>query len=196
MKIVCGLAAGGILFAAGAAADELNIPVKMPELTPLEKMCADPAADHFLEMDISQRPPAGAVRVQRVSAWVTPDGVFHWPFVMRIRNIGDQPFFGKAGQQSVVVTEDDVIAGKKGRVVSSTPFTTIPGHSGVAARFEFSAPAADMAKAKFHRIFTLAIQYNNKDEQLINGKNGDCELKNNSFFVEFDGSRKGWIFAK
>ena len=198
MRVIGGLAGAAILLAANASADELNIPVtvKLPDLTPLEKPCSDPAADHFMEIDISQRPPAGATRVQRVSGWVTADGVFHWPFVMRIRNIGDQPFYGKAGEQAVVVTEDDVSAGKKGRVVSSTPFTTIAGHSGVAARFEFAAPAADVAKGKFHRIYTLAIQYNNKSEQLINGRNGDCDLRNNTFFVEFDGSRKGWIFAK
>jgi hypothetical protein len=198
MKRVFGLAGAAVALSAGALAAELVIPqtVKLPDLKPLVAPCSDPAADRFLEIDISQRPPAGATRVQRVSGWVTPDGMFHWPFVMRVRNIGDQPFFGKAGEQAVTITEDDITGGKKGRVVATVPFQNIPAHSGVAARFMFSAPADNVANGKFRRLYTLSIQYNKKSEQLINGKNGDCDLQNNTFAVEFDGSRKGWIFAK
>lgn len=193
---VCALA-----FAAatgGAVAADLTIPqhVRLPDLDPLIKTCADPAADHFLEVDISKRPPAGATRVQRVSGWVTPDGMFHWPFVMRIRNVGDKPFAGKAGKQSVVITEDDLATGRKGRVAATAAFDRIEPRSGVAARFEFTAPAVDVAKGRFHRIYTLSIKYDLMDEALVNGPFGDCELRNNTFFVEFDGSRKGWIFAK
>jgi hypothetical protein len=134
--------------------------------------------------------------VQRLSAWVTPDGVFHWPFVMRARNLGDQPFFGKTGEQSVVITEDDVLAGKKGRVVASVPFDRIAAHSGIAARFVFTAPADQVEKGKFRRVYTLALKYKNEGVGLISGRNGDCNLKNNTFAVEFDGSRKSWIFVK
>jgi hypothetical protein len=115
---------------------------------------------------------------------------------MRVRNIGDKAFAGKAGKQSVVVTEDDLASGKKGRVVASVPFDRIEPRSGVAARFEFAAPAVDVQKGRFHRIYTLSIKYDQMDEALINGPFGDCELRDNSFFVEFDGSRKGWIFGK
>jgi hypothetical protein len=195
-----GLVLGAVLFAVcGAAyAAELKIPkeVRLPELEPLVPSCSDPAADRFLEIDISQRPPAGATRVQRLSAWVTPDGVFHWPFVMRARNIGDQPFLGKPGEQAVVITEDDVSTGKKGRVVANVPFDRIAAHSGIAARFKFTAPADQVEKGKFRRVFTLSLDYKKMDVGLINGRNGDCNLKNNTFAVEFDGSRKGWIFVK
>ena len=192
---------GALALAAGAwaAAPAITVPatVQLPQLEPLVPPCSDPAADHFLEVDISKRAPADATKVQRLSAWVTSDGVFHWPFVMRARNIGDQPFSAsKPGAQSVVVTEDDLSSGKKGRVAGSTPFDKIPAHSGIAVRFEFTAPAADVAKGKFHRVYTLSLKYDNQDEALINGRYGDCNLRNNSFFVEFDGSRKGWIFGK
>ena len=190
------VAAAGLAFAAADAPLNIPVTVHLPELEPLVPACADPAADHFLEIDISQRPPAGATRVQKISAWVTADGVFHWPFVMRVRNIGDQPFFGKPGKQSVVVTEDDLAAKTKGKVLNSTPFDRVPPRSGVAARFEFTAPAEFVQKANFHRIVTLSIKYDEMGQALVTGQNGDCNLRNNSFFVEFDGSRKGWIFGK
>jgi len=196
LRSVCLLALAVTASAAGAA--ELTIPktVRLPDLDPLISPCADPAADRFLEIDISQRPPAGATRVQRVSGWVTPDGIFHWPFVMRVRNIGDKPFAGKKGLQSVVVTEDDLIAGKKGKVVAKIPFERINPRSGVAARFEFTAPAETVQKARFRRVYTLSIKYDRMDQQLLNGPFGDCDLQNNTFAVEFNGGRKGWIFAK
>jgi hypothetical protein len=199
VRVLIVAAAAALAGQASAAPPQIKIPptVQLPQLEPLVPTCSDPAADHFLEVDISKRAPADATKVQRLSAWVTNDGVFHWPFVMRIRNIGDTPFSAsKPGAQSVIVTEDDLTAGKKGRVVGSTVFDQIPAHSGVAVRFEFTAAAADVEKGKFHRIYTLSIKYDNQDEALINGRFGDCNLNNNKFFVEFDGSRKGWIFGK
>ncbi len=198
MKWIAIAAFGTVVLAGTSAAAELNIPkhVVLPQLEPLVPSCADPAADRFLEVDIAQRPPAGATRVQRLSAWVTPDGVFHWPFVMRVRNIGDQPFMGKPGQQAVVVTEDDLAAGKKGRVVASVPFDRIAQHSGIAARFEFTAPAAEIEKGKFRRVYTLSVQYKHLGLEITNSRYGDCNLRNNSFVVDIDGSRKGWISAK
>ncbi len=183
---------------ASAHGAELKIPsnVVLPQLEPLVPPCADPAADRFLEVDISQRPPAGATRVQRLSAWVTSDGIFHWPFVMRARNIGDQPFMGKPGEQAAVVIEDDLVAGKKGRVVASVPFDRIAQHSGVAIRFEFAAPVADVEKGKFRRVYTLAIQYKKLGGEIVNTRYGDCNLRNNTFAIELDGSRKGWLSAK
>jgi len=76
----------------GARADEplkLPITVKLPDPQPLIPNCADPAADHFLTLDMWTRPPAGSTQVSAVHAYLTPDGVFHWPFVMRVRNLGD-----------------------------------------------------------------------------------------------------------
>jgi hypothetical protein len=187
-----------IVASVAATAQPLSIPtsVQLPQLKPLVSPCADPAADRFLEVDISKRPPPGATRVQRLSAWVTPDGVFHWPFVMRIRNLGDQPFMGTAGKQSAVVTLDDMTAKTKGTVVGETPFERIAAHSGVAVRFEFTAPAESVQKAKFRRVYTLSIKYNELNEAIVSSRNGDCDLLNNSFAIEFDGSRKGWLFAK
>ena len=106
---------------ASAAPPSVTVPdhVQIPQLKSLISSCSDPAADHWLEIDISQRPPAGAARVQKLSGWTTEDGIFHWPFVMRIRNIGDKPFVGKAGKQSVVVTEND--AGRAPSVVRRPP---------------------------------------------------------------------------
>lgn len=192
------LGTAGALGLAVAAPPTVAIPdhVQIPQLKPLIATCSDPAADRWLEIDISQRPPAGAARVQKVSGWTTEDGVFHWPFVMRIRNIGDKPFVGKPGKQSVVVTEDDVATGKKGRVVASVPFDRIEPRSGVAARFLFEAPAADMNKGKFHRIYKLSIKYDELNEQIVNGQFGDCDLQNNSYSMEIDGGRKGWIIAR
>ena len=183
---------------AAAAPPVVDIPshVQLPQLKPLYSTCADPAADRWLEIDITQRPPAGAARVQKVSGWTTEDGVFHWPFVMRIRNTGDKPFVGKPGKQNVVVTEDDIQGAKKSRVVATVPFDRIEPHSGVAARFLFEAPAADVNKGKFHRIYTLSIKYDELGDQIVNGQFGDCDLRNNSFFFEVDGSRKGWIIGK
>lgn len=183
---------------AAAQAADIKIPnhVILPQFEPLVPSCADPAADRFLEVDISQRPPAGATRVQRLSAWATSDGVFHWPFVMRVRNIGDQPFLGKPGEQAVIVTEDDLATGKKGRVVGNVPFDRIAPHSGVAVRFEFTAPVADVEKGKFRRTYTLAIQYQKLSGQIANTRTGDCNLSNNTFTIQIDGSRKGWISGK
>lgn len=198
MKSTVFAALATIALAGTAGAAELNIPkhVVLPQLEPLVPPCADLAADRFLEVDIAQRPPAGATRIQRLSAWVTPDGIFHWPFVMRVRNIGDQPFMGKPGEQAVVVTEDDLAAGKKGRIVASVPFDRIAPHSGLAARFEFAAPAADIEKGKFRRVYTLSIQYKHLGVEVTNSRTGDCNLRNNTFAIDIDGSRKGWISAK
>jgi hypothetical protein len=198
MKFAALPAVATLTVCGSTAAAELVIPkhVQLPDLVPLVSSCSDPAADRFMEIDISQRPPAGATRVQRVGGWVTSDGVYHWPFVVRIRNIGDQPFIGKPGQQDAVVTEDDRVAGTKGRVVASVPFDRIAQHSGLAVRFTFTAPTTQVEQGKFRRVYTLSLNYKNQGYELINGRNGDCNLRNNTFTVEFDGSRKGWIFAK
>ncbi|NOT40809.1 MAG: hypothetical protein HOP13_09975 [Alphaproteobacteria bacterium] len=194
MRVVKILAIASLAIGVAQAAD-LVVPkeVKLPDLEPLLPPCSDPAADRFLEIDFSQRAPAGATRVQRIGAWVTPDGVFHWPFVMRVRNIGDQPFFGKPNEQAAVLTEIDVAAGNKSREVASVPFDKIMPHSGVAVRFIFTAPADQIAKAKFKRLYTLAIKYKTDVSQ---SRTGDCNIRNNTFAIEFDGSRKGWVFAK
>ena len=182
-----------------AAADTptVTVPttVKLPDLEPLIEPNADPAADHFLEIDFSHRPPAGATSVQRIGAWVTPDGVFHWPFVMRIRNIGDKPFQGKAGEQFVIVTEEDLLTNKK-KEISRTPFDHIEPRSGVAARFEFAAPAESVQKPKFHRIYTLAIKFEERNGVVASAAYTDGNLQNNSFKIEFDSSKVGWIFQK
>lgn len=196
VRLMCAASFAALAFAANAAPIKIPDNVKLPEVEPLVSPCADPAVDRFLEVDISQRPPAGTERVQRISAWVTPDGVLHWPFVMRVRNIGDQPFYGKAGKQSAVLTEDDVSAKTKGKVVAKVPFDQIKAHSGLAVRFLFEAKAADVEAGKFHRIYTLSIKYDQLDQSITESKTGDCDLRNNTWFVEFDGSRKGWIFAK
>ena len=198
MKSAVAPAFASTLSLATATAADLAIPkhVRLPDLVPLVSACSDPAADRFIEIDISQRPPAGATRVERVGGWVTSDGIYHWPFVARIRNIGDQPFIGKTGQQDAIVSEDDLVTGTKGRVVASVPFERVAQHSGLAVRFAFTAPADLVAKGKFRRVYTLSLNYKNQDYALINGRNGDCNLRNNEWFVEFDGSRKGWIFAK
>ena len=201
MKMSIGFSLLALAMSAAANAQgvpPLTIPatVQLPRLKPLVPPCADPAADRFLEIDISKRPPPGATRVPRLGAWVTPDGIFHWPFVMRVRNIGDQPFMGKAWMQSAIVIEDEFAGKTKGKVAGETKFDRIAAHSGVAVRFEFTAPAEVVRKATFHRIYTLSLKYDELGEAIVNGKNGDCDLLNNSFAVEFDGSRKGWIFAK
>jgi hypothetical protein len=197
--LLSGVAALGLAtFGAAAAPGEFTVPVgvKLPEVEPLIPACADPAVDRFIEVDISQRPPAGATRIQKLSGWVTADGVFHWPLVMRLRNVGDKVFAGKPGLQRAVLTEDDLKTGKKGRVVATVPFDRIEPRGGVGVRFEFTAKAEDMQKQNFHRIFTLAIKYDRMDASIVENKFGDCNLRNNEWFVEFDGSRKGWIFAK
>ena len=186
----------GAAFAASAPPLTIPITVKLPDLEPLVTPNADPAADHFIEIDFAHRPPPGATPVQRIGAWVTADGVFHWPFVMRIRNIGDKPFMGKPGKQFVIVTMDDLAAKATGQEVSKTPFDRVDPRSGVAARFEFTAPAADVQAAKFHRIYTLSIRYDQLDMAIAGGPFGDSNLLNNSFKIEFDGSRKGWVFEK
>jgi hypothetical protein len=190
------IAVGVTANAQGTPALAIPAEVQLPQMKPLVPACADPAADRFLEIDISKRPPAGATRVARLNAWVTPDGVFHWPFVMRVRNIGDQPFIGKPWMQSAIVIDDEFAGRTKGKVAGETKFDRIPAHSGVAVRFEFTAPAEVVQKAKFHRVYTLSIKYDQVNENIVTSHNGDCDLLNNSFVVEFDGSRKGWIFAK
>ena len=117
-------------------------------------------------------------------------------FVMRVRNIGDQPFMGKPMLQSAIVIEDEFAGKTRGKVAGETKFDRIPAHSGVAVRFEFAAPVEVMRKATFHRIYTLSLKYDELSDAIVTGKNGDCDLQNNSFVIEFDGSRKGWIFAK
>jgi hypothetical protein len=170
--------------------------IQIPPLVPLVPPCADPAADRFIEIDISQRPPPGSTRVPRLSGWITPDGLFHWPFVMRVRNIGDQPFFGKPNRQYAAITETDIKGGGKARVVAKVQFDRIAAHSGLAMRFEFVAPADQAKRGRFHRRYALAITYEGMDGAIVNGRNGDCDLLNNKFSIEFDGSRKNWIFGK
>lgn len=181
-----------------AAADEpLNIPntVHLPDLEPLIPNCADPAADHFITIDMWARPPAGTMQVAKLHAWVTPDGVFHWPLVMRVRNLGDQPFIGKPGQQSAVITEDDVVANAKGREVGSQKFDRIEPRGSLLVHFEFTAPRSAVEKQSFHRIYTLKLKLNESDGKALEGPYGDCHAKNNSYFFELDGSRKGWFVA-
>lgn len=192
LGIVCALGLAG-----AAAAQQFTVPVgvKLPELDPLISPCADPAVDRFIEIDISQRPPAGAMRIQKLSGWVTSDGVFHWPFVMRLRNIGDKAFIGKPGAQRAVLTETDQLSGKT-REVTTAPFDRIEPRGGVGVRFQFEAPAADMQKQRFRRVFKLAIKYDRLDESIVSNQFGDCDLRNNEFSIVIDGSRKGWIFAK
>lgn len=189
---ICALA-----FAMGAQAQEFDVPVgvMLPEIEPLIPACADPAADRFIEVDISQRAPAGTTRIQKLSGWVTADGVFHWPLVMRLRNVGDRVFVGKPGLQRAVVTEQDLLSGKTREVVT-VPFDRIDPRGGVGVRFHFTAPAADMAKQRFKKVFKLAIKYDRMDASIVNNQYGDCNLQNNEFSLTFDGSRKGWIFAK
>lgn len=183
--------------AATAQAQEFDVPVgvKLPEIEPLIPDCADPAADRFIEVDISQRAPAGTTRIQKLSGWVAADGVFHWPLVMRLRNVGDRTFAGKPGAQRAVLTEQDLLSGKT-REVMAVPFDRIDPRGGVGVRFQFTAPAADMAKQRFKKVFKLAVKYDRLDASIVSNKFGDCNLQNNEFSVTFDGSRKGWIFAK
>ena len=183
--------------AAAFAADAIKIPqtMNMPVLEPLVPPCADPAADHFIEIDISQRPPAGSARVQRISGWVTADGVLHWPFVMRVRNIGDQVFIGTPGKQSAQLIEKDLAKGTT-KTLATVPFDRVPAHSGVAVRFEFDAPAKEVEKGKFHRLYTLEINYGKQNDAIANPRYGDCNMRNNSFSIELDGSRPKWIYAK
>ncbi|MDZ4866097.1 MAG: hypothetical protein SGI91_02140 [Alphaproteobacteria bacterium] len=189
---VCALA---FTLSAQAQAFDVPVGVKLPEIDPLIPACADPAADHFIEVDISQRPPAGTTRIQKLSGWVTPEGVFHWPLVMRLRNVGDRVFAGKPGLQRAVLTEQDLLSGKT-REVMTVPFDRIDPRGGVGVRFQFTAPAADMAKQRFKKVFKLAIKYDRLDASIVSNQYGDCNLQNNEFSVTFDGSRKGWIFAK
>lgn len=178
-------------------AQEFTVPVgvRLPELDPLIPPCADPAADRFIEVDISQRAPAGTTRIQKLSGWVSADGIFHWPLVMRLRNIGDKVFVGKPGLQRAVLTEQDLLTGKT-REVAKVPFDRIDPRGGVGVRFQFEAPAADMQKQRFKKVFKLAIKYDQLDASIVSNTFGDCDLQNNEFSVTFDGSRKGWIFAK
>ena len=183
---------------AGAdTAAPLTLPntIKLPDVAPLIPDCADPAADHFITLDLWQRPPAGATQVGVVHAWLTPDGIFHWPFVMRVRNLGDQPFIGKPGRQSAVVTEDDIVAKTKGREVGSAKFDRIEPHGALLVHFEFTAPRAAIEHHDFHRIYTLTLKLDETDSKALEGQYGDCHPANNQYHVEFDGSRSGWIFA-
>ena len=172
----------------------LPVTVHLPDVAPLIPDCADPAADHFISLDIWQRPPPGATQVGVVHAWLTSDGIFHWPFVMRVRNLGDQPFVGKPGAQSAVVTEDDIVAKTKDRVVGSIKFDRLEPHGAALVHFEFTATRAAIEKQSFHRIYTLSLKLSG-DQKALESMYGDCHPKNNDYHVEFDGSRKGWIFA-
>jgi hypothetical protein len=169
--------------------------IHLPDINPLIPNCADPAADHFISLDIWQRPPAGATQVGVVHAWLTADGVFHWPFVMRVRNLGDQPFIGKPGKQSAVVSEDDIVAKTKDREVGSLKFDRIEPHGSMLVHFEFTAPRAAIEQHNFHRIYTLTLKLDETDQKALESLYGDCHPANNKFHVEFDGSRTGWIFG-
>ena len=81
------LGTAGALGLAAAAPPEVTVPghVQIPELKPLISTCSDPAADHWLEIDISQRPPAGAARVQKISGWT------EIPQVLTIASQGGDP---------------------------------------------------------------------------------------------------------
>jgi hypothetical protein len=193
-------AAFAVLIAAASSANAaapLTLPntVHLPDVAPLIPNCADPAADHFITIDMWSRQPAGATQVGVVHAWLTPDGIFHWPFVMRVRNLGDQPFIGKPGKQSAVVTEDDVVANTKGRQVGSQTFDRIEPHGSLLVHFEFAAPRAVIEAQSFHRIYTLELKLDETDQKALESKYGDCHPKNNKYFIEIDGSRKGWVFA-
>ncbi len=181
-----------------AAADQapLQLPntIRLPDPAPLIPNCSDPAADHFISLDLWARPPAGAQVLTVQHAWVTSDGIFHWPFVMRVRNVGDQPFIGKPGQQVATITEDNLVAGTKGKEVGSTKFDRIDQHGALLVHFEFTAPRAEIEQHSFHRIYTLSLTFND-DQKLLEGTFGDCHPTNNTYHIEFDGSRKGWIFA-
>lgn len=169
--------------------------IRLPDPPPLIPNCSDPAADHFLSLDLWQRPPAGAQQFAVQHAWLTPDGIFHWPFVMRVRNLGDQPFVGKPGKQSAIVTEDDLLAGTKGKEIGSAKFDRIDQHGALLVHFEFTAPRAAVESGKFHRIYTLTLKFDETDQKGLESKYGDCRTNNNKYFVELDGSRKGWFFA-
>jgi len=186
-----------LAFTLSAQAQEFTVPgsVKLPDLEPLIPACADPAVDHFIEVDISQRPPAGVTRIQKLSGWITADAVFHWPLVMRLRNVGDRTFAGKPGLQRAVLTEQDLLSGKTTELMT-VPFDRIDPRGGVGVRFQFTAPAADMAKQRFKKVFKLSIKYDRLDASIVSNQFGDCNLQNNEFSITFDGGRKGWIFAK
>lgn len=169
--------------------------VRIPDIEPLIPNCADPAADHFVTLDMWARPPAGTTKVQAMNAYITADGIFHWPLVMRVRNVGDQPFMGKPGKQRAVVTEDDVLANKKGKEVGSQKFDRIEPHGSFLVHFEFTAPRAAVEAQNFHRIYTLTLELDETDQKFLEGKYGDCHPKNNKYFIEIDGSRKGWVFG-
>jgi hypothetical protein len=192
---LCALAFAFSVSPAQAQAFDVPGHVRLPELEPRIPACADPAADRFIEVDIAQRPPAGMTRIQKLSGWVSADGVFHWPLVMRLRNVGDLVFVGKPGMQRAVLTEQDLLTGKT-REVAAVPFDRIDPRGGVGVRFLFEAPAADMAKQRFKKVFKLVIKYDRLDASVVSNKFGDCDLQNNEFSLTFDGSRKGWIHAK
>ncbi len=194
------IASAGLLaaFSLSASADTpLTLPntVHLPDVPPLIPNCADPAADHFITVDMWARPPAGTPQVGVVHAWLTPDGVFHWPFVMRVRNLGDQPFIGKPAKQSAVVTEDDIVAKTQGRVVGSQNFDRLDPRGSLLVHFEFTAPRAAVEAHSFHRIYTLTLKFDESNQKALEGQYGDCNTTNNKYHIELDGSRKGWIFA-
>jgi len=191
----CLIAAASVLAVAEPAPFALPNTIHLPDIDPLVPNCADPAADHFLSLDMWQRPPAGAAQFSVLHAWMTADGIFHWPFVMRVRNLGDQPFIGKPGKQSAVVLEDDIVANTKGREVGNAKFDRIDQHGALLVHFEFTAPRAAVEQHSFHRIYTLSLKLDETDPKALAGTYGDCSAKNNQYHVEFDASRKGWIFA-
>lgn len=196
-SVVAGVFALASLGAMAQSQPPLKVPntVHLPDIEPLIPNCADPAADHFVTLDMWARPPAGVTQVQAMHAWLTPDGVFHWPLVMRVRNVGDQPFIGKPGKQRAVITEDDVLANKKGREVGSQKFDRIEPRGAFLVHFEFTAPRAAVEAQNFHRIYTLTLELDETDQRALEGKYGDCHPKNNKYFIEIDGSRKGWVFG-
>jgi hypothetical protein len=201
MKTWSVLTAAALALAALSPSVQADAPLKipnivhLPDVAPLIPNCSDPAADHFITIDMWTRPPAGVIQAAAIHAWVTPDGIFHWPLVMRVRNLGDQPFMGKPGKQSAVITEDDVIANTKGKEVGSQKFDRIEPHGSLLVHFEFTAPRAVVEAQNFHRIYTLSLKLDESDRKALESTYGDCHPKNNSYFIEIDGSRKGWVFA-
>ena len=81
-RSVLGLAVAGVIAVASFSAQAeapLKVPntVHLPDIEPLIPNCADPAADHFVTLDMWARAPAGTTQVAALHAWLTPDGVFH-----------------------------------------------------------------------------------------------------------------------
>ena len=58
------------------------------------------------------------------------------------------------------------------------------------------APAADVNKKRFRRVYKLVIKYDATDSSIVDSPVGDCNFKNNEFSIELDGARERWIYAK